>query len=344
MAQYYDGGNLVNETPVELTSGTEVVGATITIVPQDSWATYGGKDDYRLTTSDLNLTITADASANVLTLRYDRSDNSYSGGGGNGGGTGGGTGSGGGNGGSALNTKDHFSYIIGYKDGTLRPNGNITRGEVATIFFRLLTDDAREEYWSQTNDYTDVAPEKWCNNAISTLSNMGVISGYSDGTFRPDSSITRAEFSKMAVNFFDYTVKEYQGYFPDVEESDWYAVYVEAAKEMKLIEGYTDGTFQPDKAITRGEACTIINRTLGRVPDKDRMLPTEDMVTWTDICPQVWCYEAMMEATNSHTYNWVTVNGEKVEKWVSAEDQRDWAALENTWSTAHSAPGGEVVQ
>ena len=238
-----------------------------------------------------------------------------------------------------LNTEDHFSYIIGYTDGTLRPYGNISRGEVATIFFRLLTDNAREKFWSQTNSYTDVAPEKWCNNAISTLSNMGIIDGYLDGTFRPDGSITRAEFSKMAVNFFDYTVKEYQGYFPDVPEDAWYARYVEAAREMKLIEGYI---FQPNKAITRAEACTIVNRTLGRLPDKDQM-DVKGIITWPDCSRSDWYYEAMMEAT-SHDYSWIYRKNVKSESWSKKLDQRDWAALERTWSTAHSAPGGEVAK
>ena len=271
--------------------------------------------------------IVADSS-NILTLRYDRTtsdDDGYD------------------DDDGYLNTEDHFSYIIGYTDGMLRPYGNISRGEVATIFFRLLTDNAREKFWSQTNSYTDVAPEKWCNNAISTLSNMGIIDGYLDGTFRPDGSITRAEFSKMAVNFFDYTVKEYQGYFPDVPEDAWYARYVEAAREMKLIEGYIDGSFQPNKAITRAEACTIVNRTLGRLPDKDQM-DVKGIITWPDCSRSDWYYEAMMEATNSHDYSWIYRKNVKSESWSKKLDQRDWAALERTWSTAHSAPGGEVAK
>ena len=254
------------------------------------------------------------------------------------------SGSSGGGGGSSgkLNTEEHYSYIIGYKDGLLRPYGEISRGEVAAIFFRMLTDKTRNEYWSQTNPFTDVAAEKWCNNAISTLFSMGIIDGYGDGAFRPDGLITRAAFTKMAVNFFDYHVKDYDGRFTDVEGDAWYAGYIQAAAELKLIEGFDDGTFRPDDYITRAQACAIINRTLGRVPDADRM-SIRPLVTWPDCDEDAWYYADMMEATNSHDYQWITVGGEKTEKWTEKLPQRDWAALEHTWSTANSAKGGEVV-
>lgn len=252
------------------------------------------------------------------------------------------SGGGGGSGSGKLNTEEHYSYIIGYKDGLLRPYGEISRGEVAAIFFRMLTDKTRNEYWSQTNSFTDVAAEKWCNNAISTLFSMGIIDGYGDGAFRPDGPITRAAFTKMAVNFFDYHVKDYDGRFTDVEGDAWYAGYIQAAAELKLIEGFDDGTFRPDDCITRAQACAIINRTLGRVPDADRM-SIRPLVTWPDCDEDAWYYEDMMEATNSHDYQWITVGGEKTEKWTEKLPQRDWAALEHTWSTANSAKGGEVV-
>lgn len=250
--------------------------------------------------------------------------------------------SGGGGGSGKLNTEEHYSYIIGYKDGLLRPYGEISRGEVAAIFFRMLTDQTRNEYWSQTNSFTDVAAEKWCNNAISTLFSIGIIDGYGDGAFRPDGPITRAAFTKMAVNFFDYHVKDYDGRFTDVEGDAWYAGYIQAAAELKLIEGFDDGTFRPDDYITRAQACAIINRTLGRVPDADRM-SIRPLVTWPDCDEDAWYYADMMEATNSHDYQWITVGGEKTEKWTEKLPQRDWAALEHTWSTANSAKGGEVV-
>ena len=243
-----------------------------------------------------------------------------------------------------LNTEDHYSYIIGYSDGTLQPYGTITRGEVATIFFRLLTDDSREEWWSQVNDYSDCNSDLWCNNAISTLSNMGIIDGFSDGTFRPYAKITRAQFAKIAVGFFETTREDYQGYFTDVDIDAWYTEYVEAAARVGLIEGFNDGTFRPNTNITRAQACVIVNRALGRAPDEDRLLDEDEMITWPDNNPDDWFYADMQEATNSHDYTWTTVSGDKVENWTDKLPQRDWAALEHTWSTAHSAPGGEVTE
>ena len=243
-----------------------------------------------------------------------------------------------------LNTEDHYSYIIGYSDGTLQPYGTITRGEVATIFFRLLTDDSREEWWSQVNDYSDCNSDLWCNNAISTLSNMGIIDGFSDGTFRPYAKITRAQFAKIAVGFFETTREDYQGYFTDVDIDAWYTEYVEAAARVGLIEGFNDGTFRPHTNITRAQACVIVNRALGRAPDEDRLLDEDEMITWPDNNPDDWFYADMQEATNSHDYTWTTVSGDKVENWTDKLPQRDWAALEHAWSTAHSAPGGEVTE
>ena len=243
-----------------------------------------------------------------------------------------------------LNTEDHYSYIIGYSDGTLQPYGTITRGEVATIFFRLLTDDSREEWWSQVNDYSDCNSDLWCNNAISTLSNMGIIDGFSDGTFRPYAKITRAQFAKIAVGFFETTREDYQGYFTDVDINAWYTEYVEAAARVGLIEGFNDGTFRPNTNITRAQACVIVNRALGRAPDEDRLLDEDEMITWPDNNPDDWFYADMQEATNSHDYTWTTVSGDKVENWTDKLPQRDWAALEHAWSTAHSAPGGEVTE
>ena len=256
----------------------------------------------------------------------------------------GGSSSGGGS--PVLNTDDHYSYIIGYKDGYLRPYGTITRGEVATIFFRLLTDEARDKYWSQTNDYSDCNSDLWCNNAISTLSNMGIIDGYTDGTFRPYGKITRAQFAKIAVGFFETTKKEYQGYYSDVPENAWFTDYVEAASRVGLIQGFEDGTFRPNTNITRAQACVIVNRALNRKPDEDHLLPEKQMVTWPDNNPGDWYYADMQEATNSHDYTWLSKGSEKkyMEDWTKKLEQRNWAAFEHAWSTAHSAPGGEVVK
>ena len=242
-----------------------------------------------------------------------------------------------------LNTEDHFSYIIGYPDGTIQPQGDITRAEVATIFFRMLTDEAREENWSQTNAYNDVAATDWYNNAISTLSGMGIIEGYPDGSFRPDAPITRAEFTKIAVGFFDEVGNYVAGTYSDVPADAWYADFIDAAVDLGLIEGYPDGTIRPNATITRAESCTIVNRTLGRVPHEDHLLPTDEMNVWPDNREDAWYYEQMQEATNSHDYKWITVSGDEVEKWTEKLEDRDWAALERAWSDANSAQGGQVM-
>lgn len=246
----------------------------------------------------------------------------------------------------ALNRDEHYAYIIGYKDGLLRPNGNISRGEVATIFFRLLRDPVRTEYWSQTNAYSDVPAELWCNNAISTLSNMGIISGYSNGTFRPSAPITRAELTKIAAGFFadNRVTSHYDGRFSDVSGSEWFVSALEKAIEEGIVEGYGDSSFAPDQYITRAQACTIINRTLGRTPVADALLPASQMLTWPDCQPAAWYYAQMQEATNSHDYVWTTDASGKKEKWTKKLADRDWAALEHTWSNANSATGGEAMK
>ena len=224
-----------------------------------------------------------------------------------------------------LNTTDHVSYIIGYEDGTVKPGAGITRAEVATIFFRLLTDGARERFWSETNAYTDVASGSWYNIAVSTLSNMGILGGYEDGTFRPNASITRAEFAKIAVSFFDWADVYAVNSFVDVRNSAWYANYVAVAAEIGLIEGYGGNVFRPDATITRAEACTIINRTLGRAPDADHLLPVSQMNTWPDNADTgVWYYAHIQEATNSHEYSW---SGD-IEQWTEKLPEPDWDALQ----------------
>ena len=238
---------------------------------------------------------------------------------------------------ACLNTQDHYSYLIGYSDGTVRPNGRITRAEVATIFFRLLTDDARQRNWSSENNFSDVSADKWYNNAVSTLCHMGVLAGYSDGTFRPNAPITRAEFAKIAVSFSQANGSAVYSYFTDVKTTDWFAPYVTAAKDSSLIEGYSDGSFKPENRITRAEACTIVNRVLGRKPSKNHM-KISGRIDWPDCTTADWFYEAIMEATNSHTYQM----GKRVETWNDKLPQRDWAALENNWASAYTGKGGEV--
>ena len=223
-----------------------------------------------------------------------------------------------------LNTTDHFGYIIGYEDGTIRPDASITRAEVATIFFRLLTDEARDKFWTETNSYSDVAETAWYNNAVSTLSRMGILGGYEDGTFRPNAPITRAEFAKIAVSFFEYEDISAENIFTDVAAGSWYESFVAVAAKLGLIEGYAGNVYRPNESITRAEACTIINRTLGRAPDADHLLPESEMNTWPDNRPGTWYYAQLQEATNSHEYKW---SGD-IEIWTAKLPERDWDALQ----------------
>lgn len=243
---------------------------------------------------------------------------------------------------SDLNITDHFAYVIGYPDGTVRPDGNVTRAEVATIFFRMLKDDAREKYWKTDNRYSDVKSTDWYNNAISTLSNMGIIDGYPDGTFRPNAGITRAEFAKIAVSFFKDNVRETIGdRFSDIH-GKWYTEYVNLANELVIVNGYPDGTFRPDNKIIRAESMTIVNNTLRRTPCKEGLLPVSVMITWPDNAASAWYYEAVQEATNSHEYSRASTTAK--EQWTKLLPVRDWAAFERAWSTANSAANpGNVV-
>lgn len=266
--------------------------------------------------------------------------------------------SGGNNGGSSkpsLNTKDHYGYIIGYPvdyytgqpttDQTkkpVRPEGKITRAEVATIYFRMLTDESRTKFWSQSSGYSDVKAGDWFNNAVSTLSNAGIIAGYEDGSFRPNGYITRAEFATIAARFFDVT---YNGkdLFPDIS-GHWAKDYINQAANKGFVNGYEDGTFKPDRNITRAEAVTLVNRTLDRHPDKSHF--TKDMLVWPDNMDQTkWYYADMQEATNSHTYQ-MKENSDKTkyENWTKTLPIRNWEALEKAWSNANSSQGnGNVV-
>jgi len=235
-----------------------------------------------------------------------------------------------------LNLKDHVAYIIGYTDGTVQPQKNITRAEVATIFFRLLTDESRAYYWSQTNSYSDVKATDWFNNAISTLSNAGIITGYTDGTFKPNAPITRAEFATIAARFSDVV---YNGghNFIDVPSTHWANRYIALAEHLGWITGYPDSTFRPDRDITRAEAMTLINRVLEREVEEEHLL--HDMVHWIDNTPDKWYYEAVQEATNSHTYTRLNklVPGQDFcyEDWMAILPVPDWAALEKSWSNTN---------
>ena len=241
-----------------------------------------------------------------------------------------------------LDTENHYGYIVGYDDGTVRPNGKITRAEVATIFFRLLTDESRDAYWCQTNDFSDVSASDWFNNAISTLTNAGILDGYEDGTFRPNGNITRAEFATIAVRFFDLTY-EGEDLFPDISDH-WARDYINQAAAAGFVNGYEDGTFRPNNAITRAEAVTLVNRTLERKPHKAHLLA--DMIQWPDNMDQTtWYYADIQEATNSHEYYMTTSEqGEEYEIWTELLPMRDWPALEKEWSDANSSTGADVTR
>ena len=223
-----------------------------------------------------------------------------------------------------LNTTDHFAYIIGYPDGTVQPGGQITRAEVATIFFRLLTDDVRDENLTKTNRYSDVAATAWYNTAVSTLSSMGIITGYPDGTFRPNAAITRAEFAAIAARF-DHDGDKTAAKFSDIA-THWAKDEISIAYNNGWINGYPDGTFGPQRDITRAETMTLVNRVLNRQPEtEDDLLP--NMAVWTDNAnPKAWYYLAVQEATNSHYYEFKT--NSKYEKWTELRETRDWSQLE----------------
>ena len=223
-----------------------------------------------------------------------------------------------------LNTTDHFAYIIGYPDGTVQPGGQITRAEVATIFFRLLTDDVRDANLKRINSYTDVASNAWYNTAVSTLSSMGIIAGYPDGTFRPNANITRAEFVAIAARF-DPNGDKTAAAFSDIL-NHWAKDEISIAYNNSWVDGYPDGTFLPQRNISRAEAMTLVNRVLNCQPEtEDDLLP--NMTVWTDNAnPKAWYYLAVQEATNSHYYEFKT--NSQYEKWTELRETRDGSQLE----------------
>ena len=220
----------------------------------------------------------------------------------------------------------HHAYIIGYPDGTVRPNSNITRAEVATIFFRLLCDDYRVTIWSQTNPFPDVVLQDWFNNAISTLANADFLFGYPDGNFRPNQAMTRAEFSALlvrVVNGANGTVGDTS--FTDVA-GHWAENYIYAAYALGWVQGFGDGTFRPDRFITRAEVAALVNRALNRLPEYPTDL-LEDMVTWPDnMNPNAWYYLYIQEATNSHEHEMKECGTR--ETWVELLTPREWWRLE----------------
>ena len=222
-----------------------------------------------------------------------------------------------------LNDEEHFAYVIGYKDGNVRPYGLISRAETTTIFFRLLKDSVRDGNLLTSNTYTDVADSYWANTAISTMTGLGIVQGRTATTFDPYAPITRAQFAAICARFDDGKTQGGQT-FTDIQ-GHWAQAYIERAAELGWIKGFEDGTFRPDTYITRAQAMTMINRVLNRIPeDADDLL--SNMNVWPDCNPGDWFYLAVQEATNSHDYKHKAGN---YETWSSMNKDPDWTRYEN---------------
>ena len=223
-----------------------------------------------------------------------------------------------------LNNTDHFAYIVGYGNGEVRPQNSITRAEVASIFFRLLEDDVRDANYTRQNKFTDVSNDAWYCSAVSTLSAMGIISGYPDATFRPNASITRAEFAAIATRF-DVNGDKTPASFNDIADH-WAKDEIAVAANNGWVNGYEDGSFRPQNKITRAETMSLVNRVLNRKPETAEDL-LENMAKWTDNADtNAWYYLAVQEATNSHYYEYK--ENSQYEKWTELRKTRDWSELD----------------
>ncbi len=359
-SKYYDGTPLTNSTATVVVTGGEVPGEHITAVATGSQTVAGSSTNtYTMnwgSAKESNYTVTESLGTLTVLTRAPIIPPPPSGGGSTGGGnTGGGTtipdtqtpldpgttiadqdvplaapG---------LNNTDHFDYIKGYViDGQIlvRPEANITRAEVATIFFRLMTKEFREANWATENDFTDVKKGDWYNNAISTCTKAGILKGYEDGTFKPNQTISREEFAAIAARFASEEVPA-GGMFKDIA-GRWSEKDIERAAAMGWIKG-SNGLFRPVDKITRAEVIVIVNRMLDRVPDADHMLP--DMKTFADNTPDMWWYADVQEATNSHEYDRAEDGVTGI--WTSLLPEQDWAALEKEWATAADANVADVA-
>ena len=207
---------------------------------------------------------------------------------------------------------DHTAYIIGFVDGTVKPLANITRSEVAAIFYRLLSDEEREKYKTTTNNFADVDPSAWYNTPASTMAAMGIIGGYPDGLFHGTDNITRAEFAAICARF-DKNTENTKADFSDIS-GHWAELDIAIAANNGWIMGYPDGTFRPNQTITRAEAMALINRVLARIPESPQDL-LDGMKTWPDnMNTDKWYYIPVQEATNSHDFE-RKANGS--EKWTA---------------------------
>ncbi|WP_337552711.1 S-layer homology domain-containing protein [Anaerotignum faecicola] len=218
-----------------------------------------------------------------------------------------------------LNGSNHFAYVVGYKDGNVRPQGNITRAETAAIFFRLLKEEVRSENLSKHNDFADVTEDSWYNTAVSTMAGMNILKGRTANSFVPQAPITRAEFAAICARFDSGRAEENSG-FTDIS-GHWAEKEIERAATLGWVSGYTDGSFHPDAPITRAEAMTLINRVLCRMPETKADL-LDSMTKWPDNQPGAWYYLAVQEATNSHTYE---QKDSKYETWTALTAEPDWS-------------------
>ena len=218
-----------------------------------------------------------------------------------------------------LNGSNHFAYVVGYKDGNVRPQGNITRAETAAIFFRLLKEEVRSENLSKHNDFADVTEDSWYNTAVSTMAGMNILKGRTANSFVPQAPITRAEFAAICARF-DSGKAEENNSFTDIS-GHWAEKEIERAATLGWVSGYTDGSFHPDAPITRAEAMTLINRVLCRMPETKADL-LDSMTKWPDNQPGAWYYLAVQEATNSHTYEQMD---SKYETWTALTAEPDWS-------------------
>ena len=217
-----------------------------------------------------------------------------------------------------LNKEDHFQYVQGYPDATVRPDANITRAEATVIFFRLLTDSVREKYLDTENSFTDVNAADWFNLGISTMENGGFVNGYKDGSFRPNGYITRAELATIISNFDDLEPVE-ESKFPDAA-GHWAEAYINSAAEKGWLSGYADGLFRPNQLITRAETMSMINRVLERSVDADGL--HADAKQWQDNPVGKWYYYSVLEATNPHEYE--RKDTTDVERWTAITAEKIW--------------------
>jgi len=238
---------------------------------------------------------------------------------------------------------EHVAYIIGRDDGLVHPDSGITRAEAATVFYRLLADEMREAYWSLDNPFSDVAPDGWHNAAVSVMHRLGALNGYEDGTFKPDSTITRGELAAISARF---ARQMNMGGTEAVDFVDisghWANSDILIAAEVGWVSGYPDNSFKPDDAITRAEFITLANNVLKRAPETVDDLIAEEMIAWDDNANvEAWYYLAIQEATNSHSYEYKTGKNApnkqfEYERWVETKDRPDWLRLEKEWIAKYS--------